>query len=771
MIAVGRGRLRCPPPPDTPASLRRLVLWLYAVVGPVSCASLFLLGGSRKNPWALAAVVALVAAASVSLLLRRTPKMVDWIFSVAIVPALCCGIGFAACGDRGLAFLAVVGAPIAWAAVLFEPPVVVAALGTAVLTVFGTLSIRMGVSAAAVSSLLLSPVAVLVAWVVFAAARRQREERLWLVRVGQRDRALLQAFPDALFRADRQGRFLDGCGATGSLFEPARGPTSIDDTVPPEVAARMRNAIGTALSTGGAPTVEYESPEGDERRCFEARFARSGADEVILIRRDVTAQRRAEADQRFLAALVERMQEAVITVDLDLCVRFWSPGAEAIYGWKAEEATGRPVGPLLHPQLPDRQVHAFAARLASQGIGRAVVRQLRKDGAEIVIDASVAALKDPDGRVNGFLAVCRDVTAQMAAEGALRESEERYRSVVAASSEGIVMRRADGVISACNSAAQRILGITAEEMQNVSMDPRWRTLKSDGTLLPTEERPNRATLRTGKPENDFVMGVHKPDGSITWVSVNTQPLVREGESLPYAVVTTYRDVTEQRRQSQNLAQSRQRLADAIEGSNLGCWDWNLRTDEIGYDRLWPELLGYGVGELARFHKDWVSLVHPEDSPRLRSEVVAHLKDQRATLDTEYRMQGRDGCWHWIHTRGKAAEWDSRGRVMRVVGTHADVTRRRGAEERLRESLAANEKLVAELREALSSVRTLTGLLPICAWCKKIRNDAGYWEKIEAYVCKHTDAQFTHGVCPGCLSHSCADGEGAESPVELEVPIP
>jgi CheY-like chemotaxis protein len=61
-----------------------------------------------------------------------------------------------------------------------------------------------------------------------------------------------------------------------------------------------------------------------------------------------------------------------------------------------------------------------------------------------------------------------------------------------------------------------------------------------------------------------------------------------------------------------------------------------------------------------------------------------------------------------------------------------------------------KRLTEELRSALDQVKTLKGLLPICAWCKKIRDDKGYWDDVEAYVQKHTDATFTHGICPDCI---------------------
>ena len=96
----------------------------------------------------------------------------------------------------------------------------------------------------------------------------------------------------------------------------------------------------------------------------------------------------------------------------------------------------------------------------------------------------------------------------------------------------------------------------------------------------------------------------------------------------------------------------------------------------------------------------------------------------------------------------------------VVLTLVDVTERRRAELETAAALERNAQLVGELREALQNVRTLTGLLPICAYCKRIRNDdAGYWQRIEEYVSTHTDALFTHGICPQCAREHLSEYSG------------
>ncbi len=70
---------------------------------------------------------------------------------------------------------------------------------------------------------------------------------------------------------------------------------------------------------------------------------------------------------------------------------------------------------------------------------------------------------------------------------------------------------------------------------------------------------------------------------------------------------------------------------------------------------------------------------------------------------------------------------------------------------LRKAFAAQQRLITELEDALGRVRTLSGLLPICSWCKKVRDDRGYWRAVEAYIEEHSQAEFTHGICPECAA--------------------
>jgi PAS domain S-box-containing protein len=96
----------------------------------------------------------------------------------------------------------------------------------------------------------------------------------------------------------------------------------------------------------------------------------------------------------------------------------------------------------------------------------------------------------------------------------------------------------------------------------------------------------------------------------------------------------------------------------------------------------------------------------------------------------------------------AKQFDYQGKSLRLVTTR-NITERKHVEEVLQEATKEREKLIRELQYALDNIKTLQGLIPMCANCKKIRDDKGFWNQVEGYLMAHTDAQFTHGICPEC----------------------
>jgi len=213
-----------------------------------------------------------------------------------------------------------------------------------------------------------------------------------------------------------------------------------------------------------------------------------------------------------------------------------------------------------------------------------------------------------------------------------------------------------------------------------------------------------------------------------------------------------RDVSA-RRSAEEQFREIERLSHVLHGSSQGFWDWTFASGRVVFSRTFASMLGYDLAELAPSIETWKALVHPDDLESVTANAQASKRADPATVqyEDEYRVRHKDGRWVWVHVRGRVVERDPTGIAVRAAGTCLDITTRRRADEALRVALADNEKLVAELREALQKVKTLSGFLPICMYCKKIRDDQGYWERIEQYIATHTDALLSHGLCPECLA--------------------
>ncbi|MFN2353493.1 MAG: chemotaxis protein CheB [Desulfopila sp.] len=151
----------------------------------------------------------------------------------------------------------------------------------------------------------------------------------------------------------------------------------------------------------------------------------------------------------------------------------------------------------------------------------------------------------PEGRLGVSF---EDITTRRAMQKELEESEQRYRMLFETMTQGVVYQDRDGKITSANPAAQKILGLTLEQMQGVtSLDPRWKAMQEDGKPLPGEEHPAMVSLRTGKAVTGFIMGVSNPSfEQPRWILVNAVPQFREGETTPYQVYATIEDITGRR---------------------------------------------------------------------------------------------------------------------------------------------------------------------------------------------------------------------------------
>ena len=150
---------------------------------------------------------------------------------------------------------------------------------------------------------------------------------------------------------------------------------------------------------------------------------------------------------------------------------------------------------------------------------------------------------------------------------------------------------------------------------------------------------------------------------------------------------------------------------------------------------WERALGFTRQEL--MSRPFIEFVHPDDRARTLEQNAAVRHGGRA-LGFENRYLCKDGSYRWLR-------WNAAPIMVgkTIYGVARDVTDEKAAH-------AERERLVEKLQEALAEVRTLQEILPICSYCRKIRDDENYWHSVEEYVALHTGSRFSHSICPDCM---------------------
>lgn len=262
------------------------------------------------------------------------------------------------------------------------------------------------------------------------------------------------------------------------------------------------------------------------------------------------------------------------------------------------------------------------------------------------------------------------------------DSAERYRSIVAAMAEGVVFQDATGQIIFCNPAAERILGMPAEGMiGRTSHDAAWQAIREDGEAFPGADHPALVTLRTGRPCTGVLMGLRKPDESVTWISISSEPLLRRNETTPYAVVTTFEDVTRQLIAEQRLKRSEELFRTMVENQGEGAGIVDLDERFLFANPAGHEIFGVAQGGL--IGRSLLEFVSPQHASLVRSETQARIAGRRSEYELEIiRESDRTAR---IVLVSATPQIDGRGRVSATFGVFRDITDRKRVELALQES--------------------------------------------------------------------------------------
>ncbi len=265
--------------------------------------------------------------------------------------------------------------------------------------------------------------------------------------------------------------------------------------------------------------------------------------------------------------------------------------------------------------------------------------------------------------------------------------------------QGIVLQDGRGYVLAVDPTAAEILGLTAEQLIGChSIEPLWQTIHEDGSPFEGETHPAMVALSTGKPCINVIMGFYRPSGELVWLKLDSQPLFQDSQAKPYAVVTTFSDLTERqaarslRKQTEkNSTPIEQDLLLAISTSNDGFWNWNVSSKKVCFSSRWKQMRGYQDHEIGESEEEWLRNIHPDDRDRIKAAIEAHFTKKTPYFQEEYRVQSKNGSYIWILDCGQAF-WNEDGNVVRMAGSQTDITKRKQVEQALELSERRNASL-------------------------------------------------------------------------------
>jgi PAS domain S-box-containing protein len=274
--------------------------------------------------------------------------------------------------------------------------------------------------------------------------------------------------------------------------------------------------------------------------------------------------------------------------------------------------------------------------------------------------------------------------AQLAREqAALRASEEKYRTLFETMAQGVVYQDADGKIISANPAAERILGLTLDQMQGrTSMDPRWKAIHEDGSDFYGETHPSMVALQTGAEVRNVVMGVFNPEKEdYVWIDIHAMPQFKSGEDKPYQVYTTFDDITERKRAEEELRQLKEFNESIVQNMAEGI----MMEDAEGYltfvNPAAATLLGYAPEELLGQH--WTAATSPDQQPIVQA---ANERRMRGKADRyELELVRKDGRRVPVLVSGSPGFEE--GRFVGTLAVFTDIAERKRAE-RLLQALNA-----------------------------------------------------------------------------------
>ena len=468
---------------------------------------------------------------------------------------------------------------------------------------------------------------------------------------------------------------------------------NILELFPPAVGEWLVGQVRAVIASGQGQTAEYEyqsrsgQPSWQHISIQPVRNAAGQVHLAVVNSQDITARRRAEqklreSELRFSMIFHASPMGIVLTRMSDGMIVDANAAFLQMFEYERDELIGRTtIDANLFCSQDDRS--RLVAMLHQQGKIVGLEIQYRKRSGtlgDLIVSTEVITLAGEPYMLNMMF----DTTERRLSEEARREIDERYRLLFETMEKGVVFQAADGQIIAANAAAQQILGLTLDQLQGrTSVDPRWRSIREDGSEFPGDTHPAMVALRSGQPVRNVTMGVYNPqDDYYRWIRVDAVPRFRPGEEQPFQVYATFDDITADKLARERIQKSQASLEMAQAVARLGSWELDPRTHQgLLWSREMFRLFRRDPARGVPAFTEFMEMVHPNDRQALL-DAEKWAIESGEDISYDYRAFPEPGQIRYFKATIRAVK-DEHGNLLMMTGTTMDITEIRQAEDDLR----------------------------------------------------------------------------------------
>jgi len=425
-----------------------------------------------------------------------------------------------------------------------------------------------------------------------------------------------------------------------------------------------------------------------------------------------------------------------------------------VLGYERYEVIGRKPTDFLTAASRKYAEEVSLPEFFKKGVCKDISYQMVKKNGEILdILLSAIVVRDADGKMVRSIAFLTDVTDRNRAEKALqkserkfKESEQELKSILHNTPDIIYRLDPEGKIIYVNQSVEDY-GYSPEELigenllQLVHPGDREKAIYRINERRTGDRKTKSFEIRLLTKDLVTVPFESKSKGFGRFLN-NSEGIYKTKKPHQDSFVGTQgiaRDITLRRQAEKALKESKKRFELLFEYAPDPYYLSDMNGIFLDGNRASEKIIGYSKEELIGKNFFELDLLLPEQLP-MAAKLLEKNRNSQATGPDEFKLKAKDG--RELFTEILTLPIEINGEQT-VLGIARDITKRKQIE-------TDRERLIKELQDALEEVKTLRGFIPICATCKKIRDDEGYWQKLEKYIQDRSDAKFSHSICPDCV---------------------